>query len=287
MDEEAYNKLKTYLDTLLKRLGNNSEAKEIVQDIERRIAELFKDNYGLQNQIISLSAVNEIIETIGEPSEIIDEDLEEKEDEPVNSQKVYTGKRRLYRDPENRVLGGVCGGLGAYFNIDPLIFRVLAIVITLTVGVAPFVYIILWIAMPKAISLSQRMEMQGGYTFQKFEDDFKKEYEKAAGKFKNYKSSYSSNRGSSIIGFIIGLFLIIWSSIAIISVVGMISCKETIINFFNLADIGYINSIPERIATDYSLTLLHIAAYTIVGIPLLVIFYYGIKLMFNLKSRNP
>ena len=73
----------------------------------------------------------------------------------------YETTKRLYRDPDNRVLGGVCGGLGAYFNNDPLLFRILFIIIFFGMGSGLIIYLILWIAIPEARTTAQKLEMRG------------------------------------------------------------------------------------------------------------------------------
>ncbi|MFO7829936.1 MAG: PspC domain-containing protein, partial [Bacteroidales bacterium] len=88
------------------------------------------------------------------------------EEEPTTEQSkkkstTYQATKRLYRDPDNRFLGGVCGGLGAYFNIDPIVFRILFILIFFGMGSGLIIYIILWIAMPEAVTTAQKLEMRG------------------------------------------------------------------------------------------------------------------------------
>jgi phage shock protein C len=67
---------------------------------------------------------------------------------------------RLYRDPNNHVIGGVCGGMGAYFNTDPVLFRI-CFVIGLFMGFGPIIYLVMWIAIPKANTVMQKLEMRG------------------------------------------------------------------------------------------------------------------------------
>ena len=69
--------------------------------------------------------------------------------------------KKLYRDPENSVIGGVCGGLSAYFNMDPVIFRLLFVIFFFAGGASILVYVILWIVLPKAETAAQKLEMRG------------------------------------------------------------------------------------------------------------------------------
>lgn len=81
-------------------------------------------------------------------------------EEPLAGEKKR--KKRLYRDPEEKVLSGVCGGLAAYFDMDPVIVRIIYVVLAfITTGAAVLAYLILWIAVPKAVTTAQRLEMRG------------------------------------------------------------------------------------------------------------------------------
>ena len=101
--------------------------------------------------------VNEVIETMGTP-ESFSEDAEDNE--PLAGSPK--SRKRLYRDPDSRVLSGVCGGLAAYFDIDVVVMRIIFVVLALvTSGVGIFAYLILWIAVPKAKNTAQRLEMRG------------------------------------------------------------------------------------------------------------------------------
>ena len=122
IDEDAYEKLQAYLLDINRYFGSDPEGREIIMDIEARIAELFQEKTKTGGNVVTIQHVDEVIEVMGRPSDFAAE--EEEDEEPTTQKKrtFHTGKR-LYRDPEHQVLGGVCGGLGAYFNIDPVIFR--------------------------------------------------------------------------------------------------------------------------------------------------------------------
>ncbi len=149
--------LKKYMIVLKNYFGKDDEGNEIFADIEARIAEIFTEKTNGKNQAITLEWVEELIETLGTPENFSEEAGEE---EPLAGQK--TRKRKLYRDPEQTVLGGVCGGLAVYFNMDPVIIRLIVVLLALlTSGAGILVYVILWIIVPKAVTTSQRLEMKG------------------------------------------------------------------------------------------------------------------------------
>ncbi len=123
IDDDAYEKLKSYLDTISRYFSNKQESKEIIDDIESRIAELFQEKVSAENQVITLKIVNEVIDIMGNPEDIAD--TGDGSDDQRSFHNSYSNSKKLYRDPENSVIGGVCGGLSAYFGVDQVIFRLL------------------------------------------------------------------------------------------------------------------------------------------------------------------
>ncbi len=115
IEEDAYEVLQKYLINLKNHFGVDEEGKEIISDIEARIAEIFSAKATDDENVITVAWVNEIVETMGTPEDFAEEEGEEEETIASEAKR----KRRLYRDPDHRVLGGVCGGMGAYFNMDP------------------------------------------------------------------------------------------------------------------------------------------------------------------------
>src|SRR5690606_17945952 len=133
--------------------------------------------------------VEEVIETMGKPEDFVAEESEEEVPYSAESKR----KRRLYRDPEHRVIGGVCGGLGAYFNIDPVIMRVIFVVlIFITQGAALLAYLVLWIAVPKAVTTAQRLEMRGQEaTVKNIEKSIREEVKEVQESYKKFRQSDS------------------------------------------------------------------------------------------------
>lgn len=308
IEEQAYNKLNDYLDTIKTRLGNNEEAKEIVADIEARIAELFQFKCPQGN--ISLPVVEEIIETIGEPADIVDEEDAEEPKQESKSQSFsapppYFGRKGLYRDRDDRVFGGVCAGLGAYFDVDPLVFRIIAVVTTLlSVGAVPLIYIVLWIAMPEARTLDQRMRMRGAITFKNVGDNIKEEYQAVSNRFKSYSKSQNyrnmqtrmNKTGDAmanglhavlrIIGTILGIGIVLWSVLCIMAVAGVLMLKDAMPFLADSIGNFYITNVPNYFLSQLDQTLASIAIMLIIGIPFLIILYLGLKLIFQFKTNG-
>ena len=170
IDEDAYSVLKEWLDSISNQYLNEQDGKEIIDDIEMRVAELFKEKVGNEGAV-SLIEVNSIIKTMGQPEEFEEdttiEDSGNKETssiktppKPKQENKKTNREKRLYRDEENRVIAGVCSGLDKYLGIDVVFIR-LAFVLALVGGFGVIAYLILWAVTPEAKTVSQKLEMMG------------------------------------------------------------------------------------------------------------------------------
>jgi phage shock protein PspC (stress-responsive transcriptional regulator) len=154
IDDDAYARLKEYLDRIEGYFSDQKEREDIINDIELRISELFAERLNLTRQVITLADVEDVIRIMGDPREITG-----AEEEPYTERRQY-GPRRIYRDPDDRMIGGVCGGLAAYVGMDPVIVRILFILF-LIFGIGLLVYIILWIVVPEARTTAQKLDMRG------------------------------------------------------------------------------------------------------------------------------
>ncbi len=194
IEEDAYEELKKYMVVLKNYFGKDDEGNEIFADIEARIAEIFTEKTSGKNHAITLEWVEELIETLGTPENFSEEAGEE---EPLAGQK--TRKRKLYRDPEQTVLGGVCGGLSVYFNMDPVVLRLIVVLLALlTSGAGILVYVILWIVVPKAVTTSQRLEMKGEeVTIKNIEKFLKEEVDAVKESYKKIRKSRFFSRSKS------------------------------------------------------------------------------------------
>ncbi len=156
IEESSYELLQQYIESLRRYFANEEGRDEIINDIESRISELFQERLKNGSTCITDDDVNLIIKNMGRP-----EDFEEAEKGDDGSDKNQTNDRskkeetflhgdwswkgkRLYRDENNKILGGVCSGIAAYFGIDPVIVRILFLVS----GIGIIAYIILWMFVP-------------------------------------------------------------------------------------------------------------------------------------------
>lgn len=163
IEESAYDVLKQYVESLRRYFANEEGRDEIINDIEGRVAELFGETLKKGATCVSDDDVNKIIDSMGRPEDFDGEEAsvkqqlggEEKQESKASSnqsyqQHTYTnteGPRRLYRDENHKVLGGVCSGVANYFNIDITVARVLFVIFF---GIAFVPYLILWVAVPSS-----------------------------------------------------------------------------------------------------------------------------------------
>jgi phage shock protein PspC (stress-responsive transcriptional regulator) len=156
IDEDAYTELKRYLKNLELNFAGEESSAEILADIEARMAELFRAKLTGYKQVINISDVLDVISILGNP-----EDISDNEGPSPGEKFASSGTHRMYRDPDNRIIGGVCSGMGAYWRIDPWIVRIIFIAITMAGGLGILVYLILYIVLPEAKTTAQKIEMKG------------------------------------------------------------------------------------------------------------------------------
>lgn len=159
IDEDAYARLQEYLETFRSRL-TGGQGEEVMGEIEARIAELLLSNLGSGQQSVSLALVNRITQQLGMP----DGKPEFEENNENNEEQTMNPVKKLYLDVESRKLGGVCSGLAAYFDIDVTIIRVIFLALLLCGSFGFWLYLIIWIVAPKAVTPAQKCELRGWET---------------------------------------------------------------------------------------------------------------------------
>lgn len=225
IEDSAYEILRQYLDSLKRYFSQEDGADEIVSDIESRIAEIFQDKLRKGAHCITDADVQEVKTSMGTPEQF-DQDAKTgasaetgNQSQPGADPYYYTRPRkRFYRDPEAKILGGVCGGLGAYFNIDPLVFRIIFALLAIGgFGTGIVVYFIIWIATPEAFTAAEKLEMRGERVdvnniknaVQEEMNAFKQRVGSMGDDFKNFSQGrgkqFGKEAGNAINGFVIGL----------------------------------------------------------------------------------
>jgi len=305
IDDDAYEKLKSYLDTISRHFSNKQESKEIIDDIEARIAELFQERISEETQVITLKIVNEVIDIMGNPEDIADTGEEGEQQGTFHD--TYSKSRRLYRDPENSVIGGVCGGLSAYFNVDPVIFRLLFVIFFFAGGASILVYVILWIVLPTAETAAQKLEMRGEKVnvsnlekkireeYDSVKDNVKDGYTKAKNsdtyrKTERAASDFFDVLGKILLVFVKVILIIIGTSLVIGGIgllIGLIALPFVGVHVFPFESYNFsLGDILIPFTDPVSVTLLVISVTLLLLIPVAAMLYGLIKLIFNIKTRN-
>lgn len=303
IDENAYNHLKSYLEAVRVALSPEDSIAEIMDDIEARIAELFNESQTNKDQVITLERVKEVIEIMGQP-EAFDPDGDEPEQNGQNAYSEHKTPKQLFRDEENKYLGGVASGLGHYLGIDCLWIRLIWLLLFFfSSGTFFMIYILFWILVPAAKSTSDKLKMKGepinisniekrvkeGYD--KFSDNMKSvDYDKYGNQVKR-----GSNRAVELIGNLLkgtltvlakllGVLMLIFSITTLLGLAfGLFSAGS--LEFWGQADlIQYYQAVSvAQIPFWALLTIVFLA----VGIPFIVLFIVGLKLLIpNLKSMG-
>ncbi len=156
IDEDAYAELKRYLKNLELHFAEEESSSEILSDIESRMAELFRSKLTSFKQVITIDDVNQVISVMGTP-----EDISDDEKRSAGDKFSTPGYHRMYRDPDRRIIGGVCSGMAAYWDIEPWIVRVIFLILAMMGGLGILIYLILYIVLPEAKTTAQKIEMKG------------------------------------------------------------------------------------------------------------------------------
>ncbi len=222
LDDEAYVQLDGYLGQLKKRYASTLDGGEIIGDIEARIAEIILSQQE-SSAVVGLDLINQALEQLGRPEDIAEGVPADSDESTAPDTEKFP--RRLYRDPDNAKIGGVCAGLAAYFGTDPAMVRLAMFApLVIQVIVAPFfhgwgfhsllgtltgaffmLYFILWIAIPKAKTPRQKLEMRGEkITAGQIERTFREEFSAIEDNVRNWgKNPERSHRNASIFSEIV------------------------------------------------------------------------------------
>jgi phage shock protein PspC (stress-responsive transcriptional regulator) len=157
IEDSAYELLKNYLDDLKRHFSKEEGGDEIVSDIEDRIAELFQEKLRRGAHCITDADITGVIATMGRPEQLEEETPAEPQHKNVppsgETAPPPHARKKLLRDENDKVWGGVCSGLAAYLGVDPLIIRILTVLLVVAWGFGLVVYIVLWLALPSSQSL--------------------------------------------------------------------------------------------------------------------------------------
>jgi len=299
IDNEAYRILRDYLQAINNRFRNVEGGHETVDDIESRIAEIFRSQNGLSGAV-SKANVEVMISILGKPEDF---DLNESEAEPP----LYTSQRkRMYRNPDDSIISGVCGGIGAYLNADPVIFRIIFVISALFFGTGFFIYLILWIALPPANSEARKREMYGNDYHSAMSHNRKSDGTYATGAPVYNTGSDSITRiGSAfnevfraigrVFYIVLRIFLIITGVIFVL--IGFLTILSFVMIFvFKFPGVfshdginvhlAYYTDFLNYIVSPSSVPWIIALALTAGILPMLAFIYWGVKMIFWFKARD-
>lgn len=310
IDEDAYEHLQKYLHSIRDQFADNESLEEIMINVKTRLSQLFQPQISSTKQVINLADVLDAIEELGQLKDF-DSDGEEDKKEEKKKEKSESDKR-LFRDGENKIIGGVCSGISAYFNINPLIVRILFVVLALLAGSSIIIYLILWIAIPEAKTSIEKLQMKGDkIDIESITEKIKQEFEGFESRINKIKddtvsaaNTYGTNKetktlsekilhnifkiGELVFKFIVSVFGFILIFVGLFALVGFIFSLVSIDSSFFISDVGFnsfsIQSLVDVFAdSSADKTLLIIGIIISIGIPLIMLVYNGMKLVFKWK----
>jgi phage shock protein PspC (stress-responsive transcriptional regulator) len=300
IDENAFEILFNYLETLKKKFGNEAERKEILNDIEARIAEIFTEKLGSRKEVVGVEEVQFVIAQMGKPEDIAGEERA-AEGTPENTSSAYTYTtntqskihKRLYRDPDDARVGGVIAGLCHYFGINDPTWARLAVVLLcfVSLGTVLLVYLLLLIIVPKANTSTEKLEMKGEPVNI---STIEKEIKDAASRAENSLYNIRSNSGSVIsrIGsFIIAIVVFFLKLAAVfVGLIGLIILFALIAAVLGISVAGnaLLTQAPTLLVdSPSSITLFNAGLFLMIGAPVIGIIYTTLRAVLGTRARAP
>jgi phage shock protein PspC (stress-responsive transcriptional regulator) len=298
IDEDAYQKLNRYFEAVKRSLSNSTGKDEIMKDIEMRIAELLTEKNRGDKQVVGMKDVEEVIVVMGQPEDYrIDDEGTPETTYAFNA--ATKRKKKLYRDKDKGLIGGVAAGFGHYLGIDALWIRILFIVSPfITFGTSLVIYVILWILMPPAETTAEKLEMTGEpVNISNIEKKVREEFDSLSEKFKNVDydkfGNHAKNAGErigntlstiilkifSIIGKVIGAILVVTAASTLVSLLLFVITAGSL-TFGDFPWTEYVENF-----TEVPLWIIGLLTLGAVGIPFFFLLILGLKLLItNVKS---
>ena len=313
IDDDAFVKLSTYLNTLGKYFENEQGGgREIIADIEARISELFAEREGGSKQVVVIKDVTKLIETLGTPEDIAGADEDGQADHKKQQRTPQPKKpvKRLYRDTDRRYLGGVCAGLSAWLGINPTIIRLILILLVLLPfprfifgfygfhglpGIIILAYCILWAIIPKAKTSAQKLEMRGEpVTISNIEKSIKESFSDSSFKqsFRNFLDEAGEVFGSlfrvlgRIIAILLGLILLCCGIGFAISLFCFLFIQDIAFNHFVEWDFLSFTELFRQIISPASYTILLVCTILAAVLFVFALLFWGVKMLSGSMVRH-
>ncbi len=308
IDEIAYQKLKRYLDAIRKSLSDDPQGRdEIINDIEHRIGELLSERITSERQVVNENDIDDITKIMGKPEDyLVDEEI--FEDEPKT--KRHTNTKKLFRDGDDKFLGGVCSGLAHYVGIDVIWMRIIWLVLLFGFGIGFLIYPLLWILIPQAETTAEKLQMNGEpVNIDNIERKIREEFSDVSSKVKDgvndisekVKSTEFKNKAKSgfqdlidtVGSILLAIFKVIGKFIgAILILIATLTLLGLIIGAFSWGSIKILGFGPDFVSyppfffnSAIPLWLLVTFTFIAIGIPFVVLFMIGLRILSsNIKS---
>jgi phage shock protein PspC (stress-responsive transcriptional regulator) len=310
IEEDAFDKLSKYLLTIKGYFSKADGGNEIMGDIEARIAEMLQSKTSSIKQVVLMSDVDFVMESMGKPEEFASDatnnDSGSQFNQTDNIENTEPTKKRLYRDGDSKVLGGVCSGIGHYFGFDPVWLRIALLLMLFFAGTGILLYFILWIAIPEAKTTAEKLAMKGekadinniSKAVKEEAEQLKKRMEKYSDEFKdmaNANRDVPRNAAEKMLGFILAIFFNIGR--VLFKILGVFMVIFGVIFFFGLfTSVLGITFFPNNVdgkewidlllfdGKDFHIGLIGIAIFA--GTPIIMMIYVGVKILFKIKYAN-
>lgn len=312
IDENAYEKLDAYLNTIRSYFKDSQGRDEIIADIEARLAEMLQERMADQKQVITMQDVNHVISIMGQPEAFLEDDPDTADwsEQRSSNAESGAGPRRLFRDPDNRVAAGICSGISHYLGLsDPIWLRLaLVLALFLSFGTALIVYIILYLIIPEATTTTDKLQMRGeSVTVSNIEKRVNEELETVKNKWNELHGNSGPGRKignlfhrlftlviSLLTGFlkfiakIFGFAFLVAGGIGFLSLLSipfglptMISLgNEGVVSSFEVQDI-----LHNLVGGTGMMWWIYITGMLVWGVPLLALAYLGTRLLFGFRTR--
>lgn len=314
IEEDAYEMLNKYLSTIKGYFKDSEGRDEIMSDIESRIAEMLQEKVSTTKQAVLKMDVESVIAVMGKPEDFAGDNADNsKTESKTESSTSFDGskRRRIFRDPDDKVLGGVCSGIANYFDFDPIWLRGAFAVSFFVFGSGLILYIILCMIIPKAKTTAEKLEMRGekvdinniskavNEEFEEFKQRMEK-FGKDVGSKENRERVRTSTEKAAdfigdilrnmfrIIGKIFSVILIIIAVFFIIVLLGSLFGRNFIHMNINDTDFSYsiYDMMHSIFPNDLPIEFAVIGLVLFLGLPLLSMIYGGIRHLFGIKQKN-
>jgi phage shock protein PspC (stress-responsive transcriptional regulator) len=296
IEEDAYEVLKNYMTDVKRHFMNSADSLEITTDIENRIAEMFTDLLGHEGkQVIVEADVKQVIGQMGSVADFEHADEDTKGNFPPYAT-YHTERRRLFRDPDDHLISGVCAGIANYFDVNPAWIRLGFAVALFAGGSGALLYIILWIVVPKAITRADRMAMKGEkLDLQGFKRNFEEEISTVKGHLSNFQQEarpfvYNARDFFADLFHHLGVFLrgaskVFVKLIGVLILIGcfgaLIGLFVAIISFLAFSNYGLYQVFPFSIVNHQVDSIFLVSAFLFLALPLLTIILVTISAIFS------